>query len=304
MNEHVQIPSSYRKVQTVLVPTKEINTVDEFNGEFLFVKPLDLFIDGKYQRDLTDKSKKLIRHIIRNWDWKKFKPPIVARDEHGLYVIIDGQHTSIAAASNPFIKQIPICLVPMETQEHRAESFVGHNVDRISVTGIDKFRAKLEAGDEDAISINMALNNSGVLLRPPHLCTDTSASYVCFVDLLYTLNNKYGLQVLRRSLSICKKAQLHIIPNYMLRAVADCLTYSKFKYKMDDNALILCLSDYPTADFILHVESRAIKNKHVNSKHRIEGTLDKTDTPSVTKPIIARNILIETYLAKFGEPHP
>jgi hypothetical protein len=42
---------------------------------------------------------------VANWDWRRFKPPVVARTATGLEVI-DGQHTAIAAASHPDVLQI------------------------------------------------------------------------------------------------------------------------------------------------------------------------------------------------------
>ncbi len=63
------------------------------------VKPSTLLVDERYQRGLSERSIKLIRKIVSEWDWRAFKPPVVVDVGAGLEVI-DGQHTAIGAATH------------------------------------------------------------------------------------------------------------------------------------------------------------------------------------------------------------
>lgn len=137
------------------------------NPEFEWVHPTDLLVDEAYQRGLSQRSIQLIERIVTHFDWRRFKPPIVARTKHGLEVI-DGQHTAIAAASHEHINRIPVMIVEAASQVDRAGAFVGHNRDRIGLTPIQIHFASVLAGDEDAMTLQQVCDRAGVtLLRFP-----------------------------------------------------------------------------------------------------------------------------------------
>ena len=46
---------------------------------FEWVLPTELKVDESYQRTLSARSVQLIRKIVTQWDWRRFKPPVVAR---------------------------------------------------------------------------------------------------------------------------------------------------------------------------------------------------------------------------------
>ena len=139
-------------------------------GEPIFerVDPRTLLVDGSYQRDLSPASLKLIERIAANWDWRRFKPPVVAFADGGLQ-IIDGQHTSIAAASRPDIPAIPIMVVEAPAIEARAGAFIGHNRDRLAVSAMQLHHAAVAAGDVEAVAIEGVCGDAGVhLVRSPY----------------------------------------------------------------------------------------------------------------------------------------
>lgn len=132
------------------------------------IDPRELLVDAAYQRGLSDKSLRLIRKIIAEWDWRKFKPPIVAMAEDGLQ-IIDGQHTTIAAASHPGIGKIPVMVVDAAALADRASAFIGHNRDRLNVTPMQIHHASIAAGDETATLVDRVCKRGGVnLVRSAH----------------------------------------------------------------------------------------------------------------------------------------
>lgn len=135
---------------------------------FDWVDPATLLVDETYQRSLGKASITLIRRIVAAWDWKKFKPPIVAPTAAGL-LVIDGQHTAIAAATHPGIGKIPVMLIQAEAVADQATAFVGQNRDRISLTTGQVHKAALAAGDPDAIAMERICAAHGVriLQAPP-----------------------------------------------------------------------------------------------------------------------------------------
>lgn len=127
-----------------------------------WMAPSDLLVEAAYQRDLSPKSVDLIKRIAERWDWRRFKPPIVAWTERG-FEIIDGQHTAIGAATRG-IHTIPVLVVEATDLTDRASAFVGHNQDRLAITPVQMHQAKLAAGDEDALTAQQVIDRAGAKL--------------------------------------------------------------------------------------------------------------------------------------------
>ncbi len=127
---------------------------------FRIVAPASLLVEESYQRDLSARSIKLIRRIVTHWDWAKFKPPVCAETPDGLFVI-DGQHTSIAAATHPGIAEIPVIVIDAAAVATRADAFVAHNRDRVAISELQIFLAEVAAGAAKATSINAAVEAGG-----------------------------------------------------------------------------------------------------------------------------------------------
>lgn len=135
--------------------------------EITWISPGELLVDEAYQRDLSPASLKLIRRIVEGWDWRRFKPPVVAWSDGGLEVI-DGQHSAIAAATHPSIDAIPVVVVEAAEQVDRAHAFIGHNRDRIAITAAQMHVAAAAAGDADALAVNRICAAAGLeLMRLP-----------------------------------------------------------------------------------------------------------------------------------------
>lgn len=128
---------------------------------FREVEPGDLLVDESYQRQISERSLELIRRIVAQWDWRRFKPPVVAETEDGL-VVLDGQHTAIAAATHPLVTRIPVMVVEAADRTAQAKAFVGHNKDRLGITQMQMHHAALAAGDEDALTIDQVCQRAGV----------------------------------------------------------------------------------------------------------------------------------------------
>jgi hypothetical protein len=158
-----------RRIRAITIPGKvDLKVNIPAPPEPRTIDPSTLIVEVGYQRDLSGKSLRLIRNIVLNWDWAKFKPPVCAETREGLFVI-DGQHTAIAAASHPGIKQIPVMVVQRPDIEDRAAAFVSQNRNRLTMSPLQVFHAELIAGDKTALGILRCVVKAGssVPRNPP-----------------------------------------------------------------------------------------------------------------------------------------
>src|SRR5262249_34928315 len=78
--EQVTVPSpstDHRLIRPVPIAGLTPSAITTSRPRFIEVNPRkDLIVETKYQRDLSQKSVKLIRRIVERFDWAKFKPPV------------------------------------------------------------------------------------------------------------------------------------------------------------------------------------------------------------------------------------
>lgn len=131
------------------------------------LKAADLCVDPAYQRDLSSKSVRLIRKLVEEWDWRRFKVPVVTRVDDQWHVI-DGQHTAIAAVTHGGIEELEVLVVEAGDRSDRAGAFIGHNRDRVQITNSQLFFAAAAAGDEDVLTALQICERAGAcVLRNP-----------------------------------------------------------------------------------------------------------------------------------------
>lgn len=141
------------------IPVPDLGQVPELR----WVPPASLLVDESYQRDLSRRSFRLIKGLLGNFAWRKMKPPIVVEVDNGLHCV-DGQHTAIAAATLK-VPRIPVFVVGAASLQERADAFVAHNRDRIVMSPLDVYRAKLASGDADALDVENVCRRAGIRLR-------------------------------------------------------------------------------------------------------------------------------------------
>lgn len=143
--------------------------------EMKVIKVHKLRVNDDYQRQMSDRGMRLIRSIIETWDWTKYHPPIVVQitPDTGLdddtYEVLDGQHTSTAAASHGGIHQLMCLVVEAGTLIEKAEAFVGLNKNKVQISSIQTFWASVTAKHEDALEVVRGAQLAGaqVIKRPP-----------------------------------------------------------------------------------------------------------------------------------------
>lgn len=153
-----------RPIKPMNFPDLKPAAVEDEKPSLKWVEPTSLLVDGTYQRDLSERSIRLIRRMIEGFAWNRFKPPIVVQTGAASLHIVDGQHTAIVAATLK-IPKIPVFVVKADSLDERARAFVGHNSDRIVVSPFDIYRALLASGDPDASDVDNVCRRAGVRIR-------------------------------------------------------------------------------------------------------------------------------------------
>lgn len=226
-----------RPIRPLKMPDVLPADIDTERPRFADVDPTSLFVDERYQRNLSDRSVSLIRRIVAEWNWRAFKPPVVVQVGEDFHVV-DGQHTAIAAASHPDVATIPIMLVVAETKEQRAGAFVRHNRDRIAITATQLHFAMVEAGDEDALTIQQVCERAGVqiLKNPPGQGVFKEGDTMAVGALRSLVNRRFAVGA-RRVLQVCTAARLSPINADAIKAVEAILFDAEYAGAVKDEDL-------------------------------------------------------------------
>lgn len=241
--------SARRPIVAMIMPGVDPAEISDERPKFEWVDPSTLLVDESYQRALSKDSITLIRKIVTNWDWNRFKPPVVAQTELGLEVI-DGQHTAIAAASHPAVVEIPVMVVVAAEAKDRANAFVGHNRDRLALSQASIHYASVAAGDEDALTVQQVCDRAGIkLLRyPPSGGEFRSGESLAFVA-IRSLVNRRGAMRARVVLQTLADARCAPIRADGIKAVEYLLTSDEYKGQVEPEALTSALLNLgPDAD--------------------------------------------------------
>lgn len=210
-----------------------------------YVDPRTLFVEDGYQRQLSERSVALIHRIVREFDWRAFKPPIVARSADGVMMVIDGQHTAIGAASHPHVPLIPVVVVEAGAMIDRAQAFLHHNRDRVGMTAMQIHHAALAAGDEIAMAVNDACRRAGArILRNPQAGV-TRIGDTMAVTTIATICRQRGVVFTARLLKILVEAGQAPIDALSVRAVFELLTDEAWKGTLSAEALSVTIRSQP-----------------------------------------------------------
>lgn len=213
-----------RQIAPVDLGDKPLGAIATGEPIFESVDPRGLLVEESYQRDLSPKSMKLIKKIATEWDWRKFKPPVVAFADGGLR-IIDGQHTAMGAASRPDIARIPVMIVEATEVQDRAMAFIGHNRDRLTVTAMQMHHAAVAAGDEDATTIEQVCDRAGVtLVRGAYGGRQWSSGETVAIGAICSLIDRRGAMRARQMLQVLAQTDLAPIRPHHVRAVEAIFT--------------------------------------------------------------------------------
>ena len=185
---------------------------------FEMVPVADLVIDSHYQRTMSAKGRSTVAKIIADFDWLRFGAISIARHGDAL-AVIDGQHRAVAATAMG-IKHIPAMIATGAAPE--AATFVAINDIRTAVTPVDKFRAKVAAGDPQAVELSEILTeleiSTDVLPGIPLRLRQTRS-----ISSLYKLIKAHGRGVVFTALELLTDGQ-HDNPEALTNLNIDSVT--------------------------------------------------------------------------------
>lgn len=235
-----------RAIKPVNMRGADAGTVSTDLPEFDWLDPSLLFVEDDYQRGLSDKSLRMIRRIAANWNWAKIKPAICVRSGNRI-VIIDGQHTALAAVSHGGIAKIPVMIVDAKTIKERADAFISQNRDRLALTPMHLHYAAVAAGDEIAVAVDQACKKAKVtILRAPKgAIAKHQVGETVSVGIISRIVAKVGIHHGARVLKVLVDAKRAPIAAHEVAAVYELLFDPKYRSKVDAFDLVTVVRSKP-----------------------------------------------------------
>lgn len=158
-----------------------------------------LRIDPSYQREVLERGARNVRRIAREFDWAMFAPVIVSEASDGIYVVIDGQHRTTAAALRG-IKDVPCQIVNIDTAR-QAAAFVAINGNVTAISSMQLYHAHVAAGDPEAVELAAVLADADVTIcRYPVPAKKMKPGETMAAGKLPQMLKRYGPDVLRSAL--------------------------------------------------------------------------------------------------------
>lgn len=226
-----------RPVAALVLPGVEPATIATPMPRFAMVRPQTLLVDERYQRNLSEKSMRLIRKIVSEFSWAHFKTPVCVQTPDGLH-IIDGQHTSIGCACHPQIDMIPVMIVHADSLAARARAFLGHNRDRINNTPAQIFFTAVVAEEPDAVTASQVCRRAGInILRHIPKWGHFKPRDTVAVTTIVALCNRRGAMRSRQVLQILAKAECAPITSAQIKAVELLMLDDVYKGRVDADDL-------------------------------------------------------------------
>lgn len=241
----------------------------EIPPEFEWVPPTALYIEDKYQRRPTDRTMKLIKRIVRDFTWSKFKPPVCSYGEGNKLFVIDGQHTAIAAAAIPGLKKIPIMVVVSPSVRERAAAFMGHNRDRTAITPAQFFYSSLAAEDKTALALDKALKASGAVIMRSNNNPVWVEGQTLAAGVLLAITEKYGTPGVQRVLDILIDAKRAPFTAAEIRAVNMLLHDRDWRGRFEDADLSRVIKERSIEDWARYAESHIRKGQGMSQAKAI-----------------------------------
>jgi hypothetical protein len=261
MNENNFPASTLRPIQAVGTTGLDIGEPENVEPICMSVDPASLFVDPAYQRAIGERGLKQIRRIIESWDWNKFKPPACSYAEHEgqtVLKVFDGQHTAIAAASHPMIKEIPVMIHEAKETAQQAAAFVGQNTNRLAVTALQLHQAALVAGDEDAMTVSQVCNRAGVRILRFSVKNFEPGDTVA-IQAINALVERRGAMKARIILEVLVKAGMAPVVSPQIKAVETLLTDPEYCNDITAEKLTAAISGSWLID---HDEAKQLQIAH------------------------------------------
>ena len=200
-----------------------------------------LAVDPSYQRTIDGKdSQAAIRRIAMNWDWRLCGVLTVARRGTERFVI-DGQHRLEAARLRGDITHLPCVLSNFDNVAEEADCFVAVNAHRRALTPVALHRARVAAGEADAVDLDRALAAAGLALTPAADWRVWPADTVPNVRQFLAFRKRHGAALFDRALGIFAEAwrgQVRRQPGTLFAGIGSLLTVPVLSWGGVNDALL------------------------------------------------------------------
>jgi hypothetical protein len=244
--------ATIRQVKPLNMRGVEPAALNSTKPRFEWVDPGTLFVEETYQRGIAESSLTMIRKIVGRWNWAHIKPPVCVKDAKGRLVVLDGQHTAIAAISHGGIPKIPVMIVEADTVQARATAFISQNRDRIALTPMHIHYAALAAGDEVAVAVNEACRKSGAsILRYPRGSQGVYKIGETFgIGVISRIIKTVGAHQGSRVLKVLIDAKRAPLPAHEIAAVSLLMFDPQYKGKVDLFDLVTAIRSKTVAEWV------------------------------------------------------
>jgi len=143
-------------------------------SKFRRIKPDDIKIDPRYQRDLDDRRALRMAEAL---DPDRVGVPLLSERSNGDLYAVDGQHRVVAHQIAGVGHKVILCEVMQGlTRTDEARLFIERNTGSTRVRPLDLFRARVEAKEPEALEILDIVEHAG--LRVARSQTTTSVGSV------------------------------------------------------------------------------------------------------------------------------
>ena len=211
--------------------------------ELTLIAPGDVLVDDRFQRNLSERSVDLIRRIIAEFDWRRWRPPVCCWTDDGL-TAIDGQHDLVAAMSHPFVDKVPVMIVEAESLQDRASMLIGINADRLAVTKQQMHVAAVVAGDVAATKTQALCDRLGI--RVLKACPNSRKKYgvrdTVAVAGISALIQRHGEQQAEAIIRVLAEADLAPIKESQIKAAEQVLIDPEFAGQVEPVDLTVAIA--------------------------------------------------------------
>ena len=258
--------STLRRIEPLKAATMRGLTITPIAGltpTMEWAAPTDLYVEEEYQRSLSERSITLIRRIAAGWKWAHVKPAICAVVD-GKLMVIDGQHTAIAAATRRDIAAIPVMIVDAGATRDRAMAFLGLNRDRLALTTLHMHHAAAAAGDEIAVAVEEAATRAGVsiLRHQTGSKTNFKVGDTTAIGIITALTKRRGVAAVSKALRVLVQAKRAPLAAVEIAAVAIILADKTAKVDAYDLATVI--RSRPVVEWVAlaaAAEARGVKRR-------------------------------------------
>lgn len=277
--------TNLRPIEAIHIPG-DIEPVGEL-PELKWI-PIDLLVvNADYQRDLSGRSRSVIRRVATKFTWGRVKALSVTPIDGGRYEVIDGQHTAIAALSRGDIKEMPCMVSDAKDVAGRAADFVGINKDRVAMTALQVFWGKVAAGDELAIEVLQGIERAGArILKGPPGNAVFEPGDIMSISTFLRLAEQGGPIWVRRVAEIGVKAGLMPIKAPIVKAVASLLWDNDIHgLKLNDTQLLSVLTWNDQDDLITQARINKKRDGHGSPTYHLARRIHQLAPPANQKEL-------------------